>query len=778
MSIARPASLPCPGSRPREEHRETHVVLVAVVRRLRPPARPHRVLHARRRGTARRPLRAHRRARHGLDRDDRPRQRLRRLRVLRQGQGPRDQPDHRPGGLLHPQHLPLRAQAGALGRRRRRRRLRLGRLHPHDAAGRVHRRHAQPLPALLALLAGGLLLQAARRPRAARGVLPGPDRHHRLPVGRGADLAAPGQLRQGARVGRGVPRHPRARQLLPRADGPRALHRAPGPRRPAAAEQGPRAAPDRHQRQPLRQPRRRHRPRAPAVRLLRQHDGRPEAVQVRRRQLLRQVAAGDARALGRPLRHARGLRQHAADRRALPRRVQRVGQLHAALPLPGGGERGLLVRQGGRARAARALPRGHPRQGPRPGRLRGRGHHLDGVPRLLPGRGRLHQLGQGQQDPRRSGPRVGRRVDVRLRDADHRPRPARARPDLRALPQPRPRLDARLRHRLRRPPPLRGHRLRQQEVRLRPGLDDRHLRHDQGQAGGQGLLADPRLPLLHGRPDHQGDAGRGHGQGRPAQAALRLLPPPLRRGRRLPLALRVRERRQAGRRHRHRHRGPQAAVGRARRGHHHVQRAADRRHPDHAPRAGRRDHHPVRLPDVRVAGPDQDGLPGAAQPHRPRRRPGQHRAQPLRDRRAGGPHPRRPGDLPAAAARRHPRRLPARRRPDARAAAQHATRLLRGHLRRRRALPPRPDGRRLPQQVRPPQDRARAGRADPPRARRAAGRHPRRDLRADRLPGAGDGDRAEARRLLPGTSRPAAPRHGQEEEGRAGQAVRDLLRAA
>ena len=45
---------------------------------------------------------------------------------------------------------------------------------------------------------------------------------------------------------------------------------------------------------------------------------------------------------------------------------------------------------------------------------------------------------------------------------------------------------------------------------------------------------------------------------------------------------------------------------------------------------------------------------------------------------------------------------------------------LRGHLRGRRALPARPDGRRLPQQVRPPQDRPRAGRADPPRARRAA----------------------------------------------------------
>ena len=42
-------------------------------------------------------------------------------------------------------------------------------------------------------------------------------------------------------------------------------------------------------------------------------------------------------------------------------------------------------------------------------------------------------------------------------------------------------------------------------------------------------------------------------------------------------------------------------------------------------RAGRRDHHAVRLPDLRDARPDQDGLPGAAQPHHPRRRAEQHR---------------------------------------------------------------------------------------------------------------------------------------------------------
>ena len=45
-----------------------------------------------------------------------------------------------------------------------------------------------------------------------------------------------------------------------------------------------------------------------------------------------------------------------------------------------------------------------------------------------------------------------------------------------------------------------------------------------------------------------------------------------------------------------------------------------------------------------------------------------------------------------------------------RALLRSMRRTVRGHLRGRRALPARPDGRRLPQQVRPPQDRPRAGR--------------------------------------------------------------------
>ena len=67
-------------------------------------------------------------------------------------------------------------------------------------------------------------------------------------------------------------------------------------------------------------------------------------------------------------------------------------------------------------------------------------------------------------------------------------------------------------------------------------------------------------------------------------------------------------------------RGPQAAVGRARLRGDHVQRTAARPHPDHEARAGRRDHHAVRLPDLRDARPAEDGLPRAAEPHGHRRR--------------------------------------------------------------------------------------------------------------------------------------------------------------
>ena len=280
---------------------------------------------------------------------------------------------------------------------------------------------------------------------------------------------------------------------------------------------------DRDQRLPLRQPRGRPRPRAPAVRVVRVGDERPQALPPRRRRLLHQVRGRDARAVGAQARHEGGVRQHPPDRRAVRGQLHR-GQrhLHAALP---GARRATPRRPGSAARSrpgsSHRYPGGIPTAVARAGRLRDGRHPPDGLPGLLPGRRRLHQLGQGQRHPGRSGPRLRGRLDVRLRDADHRPRPARARPAVRALPQPRARLDARLRHRLRRASARRGDPLRHREVRRGPRLDDRHLRHDQGQAGGQGLQPDPRLPVRDGRPDHQGDAGRGDGQGHPAQGDLR-----------------------------------------------------------------------------------------------------------------------------------------------------------------------------------------------------------------------------------------------------------------
>ena len=108
-------------------------------------------------------------------------------------------------------------------------------VHPHDAAGREHRGHAQPVPAGQPGLAGGLLLQAADGPRAAGDLRQGDHRHHRLPVRRGAAAAAAGPVRRRLPGRERLPGHLRQGELLLRADGPRHRHRAPGPRRAASS---------------------------------------------------------------------------------------------------------------------------------------------------------------------------------------------------------------------------------------------------------------------------------------------------------------------------------------------------------------------------------------------------------------------------------------------------------------------------------------------------------------------------------------------------------------
>ena len=89
---------------------------------------------------------------------------------------------------------------------------------------------------------------------------------------------------------------------------------------------------------------------------------------------------------------------------------------------------------------------------------------------------------------------------------------------------------------------------------------------------------------------------------------------------------------------------------------------------------------------------------------------------------------------------------------------------------RGRALPPGPDGEHP--ELHRAQARPGAARLSAPLARA----DPERDLRHHHLPGTGDADRPDALGLQPGARRRAAPRHGQEEQGRDGGRARALRR--
>jgi hypothetical protein len=404
---------------------------------------------------------------------DRPRQHVRGLRVLPAGGQGRREAGHRDRGLPGP-GVAVPQEAGVLGRgrpagrrpgRRGRRRLGRRRLHPHDDAGRGRGRAAQPVPAVQPGVPGGLLPQAADGPRADRRARQGDHRHHRVPVGRGADPAAARPAGQGAGRGGRLPGHLRGGQLLPGADGARPGHRAVGPGRAAGdrPEAGP--APAGHQRQPLRDQGPGARARGPAVRRHRPDHGRPEAVQARRRRLLHQAGRGDAPDLGRQ--RAGGVRQHAAHRRAGPALRRRVQARRPDAEVPGarGRDAGLVAAQGGGRRHRDAVRRRSGDRGQRAHRVRAHGHREDGLPGLLPGRGRHLPARAGGQDRARPGPRVGHRVDGGLRAGHHRPGPDRALADLRAVPQPRAHLHAGHRPGLRRARPGRHDPLRHRQVR-------------------------------------------------------------------------------------------------------------------------------------------------------------------------------------------------------------------------------------------------------------------------------------------------------------------------
>ena len=99
-----------------------------------------------------------------------------------------------------------------------------------------------------------------------------------------------------------------------------------------------------------------------------------------------------------------GLRQHPAHRRAV-RRVaspRARGSTCPASPAPRARTRSPGSSRRSRRACTAATPRASPTTVRKQAGLRDRGHHLDGLRRLLPRRRRLHQLGQGARHPGRA----------------------------------------------------------------------------------------------------------------------------------------------------------------------------------------------------------------------------------------------------------------------------------------------------------------------------------------------------------------------------------------
>ena len=272
-------------------------------------------------------------------------------------------------------------------------------------------------------------------------------------------------------------------------------------------------------------------------------------------------------------RPARGLRQHAADRRAVRgRRSPRARTSCRASRCPSGEtEDSWFVKEVERGLQRRYPDGVPPRRSARRPTTRSASSSQMGFPGYFLVVADLINWAKDNGIRVGPGPRLGRRRDGRLRAGHHRARPARARAAVRALPQPRARLDARHRHRLRRAPARRHDPLRHREVRRATGS-----RRSSPTARSRPSRRSRTRPRVLGYPFAMGDR------------ITKAMPPPvmgkdvplagifdpthqaLRRGRRVPRALRDRRRGQDGRRHRPRARGPQAAVGGARRRRDHV----------------------------------------------------------------------------------------------------------------------------------------------------------------------------------------------------------------
>ena len=392
---------------------------------------------------------------HAGRRHDRPRQHLRRLRLLVQGDQGRGQADHRHRGLRRARAPPAPAAGplghpGAEGRRRLRRR----RLHPHDAA--------RPRPPRACTTCSG----CPRWPRwratsASRGwtasCSPSTPRGSSPPPAARAARSRPGsgsaRTPQACQAAADLPRHLRHGQLLRRDHGPRPERSSSGS---GTACAGSRRSWTCRSWSPTTRttPARTTRPgaRGAAVRADRHQHGRPRPVQVRRHRLLPQDAR---RRCGRVSSDEEW--QAGCDSTLLIAERADVAFAEANLmprfPRARRRDRGELAAQGGRGGAWTGATRtGYDEQRRQQVEYEMGIIAADGVLLLLPGRRRLHHVGQAQRHPGRPGPRLGGRLHRGLRAGHHRPGPDQARAGVRAVPQPRARVHARHRHRLRRAP--------------------------------------------------------------------------------------------------------------------------------------------------------------------------------------------------------------------------------------------------------------------------------------------------------------------------------------
>ena len=332
---------------------------------------------------------------HARPGDDRPRQHVRRVRLLQAGHRRRGQADHRHRGLPHARHRPARPDPGAVGRRRRERRLRRRRLHPHDHARRRRRRPAQPVP-------------AAARWSSLEGYFykPRADRELLNEYGKGliATTGCPsGEVQTWLRIGDFEKACESAAEfrdifgaenfyleLMDHGLDIETRVRAG----PAAPRQAARPQAGRHQR-PALHVRRRTPTRtrcccacSPARRWPTPSGSSSTRATSTSSRPRRCASCGTARCPAPATTRWRSPRGSATTRACSPSR-----NLMPQFPVPDGRDRGVLAAQGGhRAACERRFPGGVPEGHAAAGRVRARRHLQDGLPRLLPGHRRPVRL--------------------------------------------------------------------------------------------------------------------------------------------------------------------------------------------------------------------------------------------------------------------------------------------------------------------------------------------------------------------------------------------------